>query len=157
MTALTAEPSSHAVRDALHADLALVRDVLGMEVAMLTEVVGQDEIARWAEGGWGALESLEGGQMPFAETFCAKLLDGEIENFIGDAAHDERVQNLLMARALGVGSWLGVPVRAPGGRQFVLCCASREPHPGLGEPDVAILHDFLLRILPRLHAALTAA
>ena len=73
------------------------------------------------------------------ETFCQRMLDGRIENYVPDAQGDARVSDLAMARELGVGAYLGVPIRLEDMRLYVLCCLHRERRPSLGQKEVRLL------------------
>ncbi len=119
--------------------LALARGQLDMEVALLTEVEDGQEIVRASAGEWPVVGSLDGRSVAIGETFCNRLLEGRISNVVTDAAHDERVADLVMARAFGVGAWIGVPLELSDTRLYVLCCLAREARPALGEEDVRFL------------------
>lgn len=125
----------------IDATLALVRQLLQMDVAMVTEVDEHQEVARHAAGEWPGVGSLVGASLPLEETFCKRMLEGEIENFVADVAGDERVRDLQLARGLGVGAWIGVPLPASLGRLYVLCCLAREARQ-LGDRDVHVLRGF---------------
>ncbi len=119
--------------------LALARGQLDMEVALLTEIEDGQEIVRESAGEWPVIGSLDGRSVAFGETFCNRLLEGRISNVVTDAAHDERVADLGMARHFGVGAWIGVPLELSDARLYVLCCLAREARPALGEEDVRFL------------------
>jgi hypothetical protein len=145
-------PSSPTERP-LDAKLSLVRDVLGMDVAMITEIRDEREIARYAAGEWPGVGNLEGAAIALEDTFCRKLMDGEIPNWIGDVVHDERVADLRMAQGLGVGAWIGALLRGPGGRRYVLCALARDARPELGQGELHVLEAFVHSLLPHLAAA----
>ena len=42
-------------------------------------------------------------------------------------------------RTLGIGAYLGVPIRLEDMRLYVLCCLDRERRPSLGEKEVRLL------------------
>jgi GAF domain-containing protein len=67
------------------------------------------------------------------------MLDGRIGNYIRDARSDARVSDLAMARQLGVGAWLGVPIDISDTQLYVLCCLARESRPSIGEREVRLL------------------
>jgi hypothetical protein len=113
--------------------------MLGMDVALLTEVCDGREVARSCAGEWPGVGSLAGASVPFDETFCKQMLEGRIGNIVADVAHDARVADLEMARALGVGAWIGVPVGAALSRMYILCCLSMEAQPALSDRDVYVL------------------
>lgn len=123
----------------LDALLQLTRDLLDSDLALLTEISHGHETARWSAGEWPGLETLVGISVPLEETVCKRMLAGRIGNYIQDAQSDERVNDLVMTRRLGVGAYLGVPIRLEDMRLYVLCCLHRESRPSLGEREVRLL------------------
>jgi GAF domain-containing protein len=120
----------------LDALIHLTRDLLDADVALLTEIRDGREITRRAAGEWGAITSLQGTSLPLDETFCQRMLDGRIGNYVCDVESDDRVSDLAMARQLGVRAWIGVPIRLSDVRLYVLCCLARESRPDLGAREV---------------------
>lgn len=141
--------SDVAHRDTVDATLDLVREVLAMDVAMVSEIDEASEIARYVAGEWPGLGRLEGASLPLEETFCKRMLEGAIGNAVSDVASDERVRDLQFAKALGVGSWIGVPLSPSLGRLYVLCCLARESRQ-LDERDVHVLRGFAATLDSRL-------
>ena len=121
-----------------------------MDVAMLTEIADAREIARHASGEWPGVGPLVGGSLPLEETFCKRMLEGVIAHVVADVATDEGVRDLPLARALGVGAWIGVPLSASLGRLYVLSCLAREAQPRLGERDVQVLRGFAATLASQL-------
>jgi GAF domain-containing protein len=79
------------------------------------------------------------GSNPLGETFCQRMLDGRIGNYVRDASADARVNDLAMARHLGVRAWLGVPIKVSEMRLYALCCLVNESRPSLGDREVRLL------------------
>lgn len=121
----------------LDALLRLTRDLLDTDVAILTEIKSGQETARWMAGEWPGIGLNR--SLPLDETFCHRMLDGRIENYVRDAQGDARVNHLSMTRQLAVGAYLGVPIRLEDMRLYVLCCLHRERQPSLGEKEVRLL------------------
>lgn len=119
--------------------LALARGQLDMDVALLTEIEKGFEVVRQSAGDWPALGSLDGRSVAIEETFCNRLLEGRVSNFVTDAAGDERVSDLGMARDFGVGAWIGVPLELSDARLYMLCCLAREARPSLSATDVRFM------------------
>ena len=108
--------------------LELARDHLGLDVAFLAQFRNGDEIFRVLAGDGDSFGLDEDAAVPLEETFCARMVRGEIPNVIPDA------------RGGGVGAYIGVPVRLEGGRVWgTLCCLGHGPQPSLDERDVALL------------------
>jgi hypothetical protein len=129
--------------------LALARELLQMDIAMVTEVAAGHEVARHLAGEWPGIGPLVGASLPLEETFCKRMLEGEIENYVADVAGDDRVHDLQFAKALGVGAWIGVPLQAPLGRLYILCCLARESRP-LSERDVHVLRGLAVTLSTQL-------
>jgi GAF domain-containing protein len=123
----------------LDALMRLTRDLLDSDVAVLTEISRGRETARRAAGDWPGMDSFEGAWSPLEDTVCQRMLEGRIGNYICDAQSDDRVNHLPMVQQLGIGSYLGVPIRLDDLRLYVLCCLDRESRPSLGEREVRLL------------------
>jgi GAF domain-containing protein len=82
---------------------------------------------------------LHDASVPLENTFCQRMLDGRIGNYVRDAKADARVSDLAMARHLGVRAWLGVPIQLSDMRLYVLCCLASEARPTIGEREVRLL------------------
>ena len=123
----------------LEALMRLTRDLLDTELAVLTEIRDGRETARRSAGEWPGMDSFDGLSSPLQETICQRMLEGQIENYVRDAQADGRVNHLPMVRELGVGSYLGVPIRLSDVHLYVLCCLSRESRPSFGEREVRLL------------------
>ena len=119
--------------------LRMTRDLLDTDIALLTEIRDGRETAVRVHGTWPGRGSFQGASLPLDNTFCQRMLDGRIGNFISDAAADERVSDLAMARHLGVRAWLGVPIEMSDMRLYVLCCLASESRPSIGEREVRLL------------------
>lgn len=132
-------PGAETAADGVAGVLALARGQLEMDVALLTEIEDGYETVRQAAGDWPVVGSLEGRSIAVSETFCNRMLEGRISNFVSDAAGDERVSDIGMARDFGVGAWIGVPLELSDARLYVLCCLAREKRPSLGASDVRFL------------------
>jgi GAF domain-containing protein len=119
--------------------MRLTRDLLDTDVAILTEIRHGRETARWAAGEWPGIGSLVGTSSPLQDTICQRMLEGRIGSYIADAQGDDRINDLPLVRQLGIGSYLGVPIRLDDVRLYVLCCLGRESRPSLGELEVRLL------------------
>jgi GAF domain-containing protein len=119
--------------------MRLTRDLLDSDVAVLTEIGHGRETGRRAAGEWPGMESFEGAWSPLEDTVCQRMLEGRIGNYVRDAQRDDRVNDLPMVRQLGLGAYVGVPIRLDDVRLYVLCCLDRESRPSLGEREVRLL------------------
>ena len=120
----------------------MLHNVLEMDIAILSEIRAGREVVRHAAGSWAPGLDLQGASLPLEDTFCQRLLEGRIGEAVGDVAADERTRDLRMAIGLGVGAWMGTPIKLSDARLYVLCCLAREARPQLGERDVRVLEGF---------------
>ena len=103
--------------------MRLTRDLLDSDVAVLTQIGNGRETARRSAGEWPGMDSFDGAWSPLEETVCLRMLEGRIGNYICDAQGDDRVNDLPMVRSLGIGAYLGVPIRIDDGHsQHVVAC-----------------------------------
>ena len=119
--------------------LRLTRQLLDADVATLSELTEDRETVLSADGEWPGTGSLQGVSAPIEDTFCRRMLEGKIGSFVADARADEELSALPMARALDIGSWIGVPIELEDARVYMLCCLAREARPSLGLREVKLL------------------
>ena len=119
--------------------LGLAHKQLDMDVALLAEVVGGQLVIRRLAGESDWLEAAAGDAFPLEDTYCKRQLDGRIQSIVADAQNDERVADIESTRALGIGAYIGVPLRVEDIRLYMLCCLAREARPALDEADVRFL------------------
>ena len=119
--------------------LRLTRDLLDVNVALLTEISGGREIIRRFDGDWPAGGVFQNASAALTETFCQRMLDGRIGNYIRDAQLDDQVSELAMVRELGIRAWIGVPIRLSDVELYMLCCLANEARPSIGEREVRLL------------------
>jgi diguanylate cyclase (GGDEF)-like protein len=136
-----AAPEADGSADAIMRLLAVARQQLDMDVAVLGEFAGDQELFRWVDAGDG-IELGQDMSFPRADGYCQRLIDNRLSNVVGDAQHDERVRHLDVTRELGIGAWVGVPVKLPDGRLYgALCCISAEARPLLSDRDVRFMRE----------------
>jgi GAF domain-containing protein len=119
--------------------LRMTRGLLDTDVALLTEIRDGRETALRVAGEWPGQGNFEAGSLALESTFCQRMLDGRIGNYIRDTATDAEVSDLAMARHLGVRAWLGVPIELSDMRLYVLCCLASESRPSIGAREVRLL------------------
>jgi HD-GYP domain-containing protein (c-di-GMP phosphodiesterase class II) len=127
--------------DSIGRILAVAREQLGMDAAVLCEFAGDRQVFRWvdADDRFGLTPD---SSIPLADSYCRRLLDNRVPNVIRDARNDERVRDLDVTRDLGIGAYVGVPIKLRDGSVYgALSCISREPRPALSDPDVRLLHE----------------
>lgn len=132
---LTLDGSSEAIKRIL----SLARAALDMDVA-LVGMFDDDFVVRAVDGEheWFGIEA--GTRIPVGQTYCQRMIQGELPHLVRAAADDERTADLPVTREAGIGAYVGVPIRLWDGTLYgTLCCLSRAAEPSLNERDVRFL------------------
>ena len=120
--------------------LALAREGLGLTLAVVGEFRDAQCVFRYLDGDGDAFGVRVGGEIPLEESYCQRMAQGRLPNLVRDARRDERVRDLPLTSAAGIGAYVGVPIRLPdGGLYGTLCCLSPRAEPALGGRDVRLL------------------
>ena len=75
---------------------------------------------------------------PVEQTYCMRMLNGEIPNIVPDTRAEPAIRDLDATREFH--AYVGVPVKLSDGRVHgTLCCVSREPRTGLGPEELRFM------------------
>jgi EAL domain-containing protein (putative c-di-GMP-specific phosphodiesterase class I) len=132
---LTLDGSSEAIERIL----SLARAALDMDVAIVGSF-DSDYVVQAVDGEseWFDIEA--GMRIPPEETYCRRMVQGELPYLVRDTAADERTADLPLTRETGIGAYVGVPIRLWDGTLYgTLCCLSRAAEPSLNDRDVRFL------------------
>ncbi|MGX5654217.1 sensor domain-containing phosphodiesterase [Geodermatophilus nigrescens] len=124
---LAAPPTSAPSDDWVHRLLDLARTRLDMDVAWLSVFTeGRQEVTS-ATGALDAMNVSEGMSLPLEESFCVRVLSGQLPPVVTAADRNPVTRDLAVTEALGIGSYVGAPVRDVDRRPLgMLCCLSRD-------------------------------
>ena len=125
--------------EAVERILSLARAALDIDVALVGTFDGDFVVQAVAgEGEWFDIEV--GTSIPAEQTYCRRMVQGELPSLVRDAAEDERTAGLPFTREAGIGAYIGVPIRLWDGTLYgTLCCLSRAAEPSLNQRDVRFL------------------
>jgi EAL domain-containing protein (putative c-di-GMP-specific phosphodiesterase class I) len=125
--------------EAVERILSLARAALDMDVALVGAFDGEYVVeAIDGDNEWFDIEV--GKRTPVAETYCHRMIQGDLPQLVHDAAGDSRTADLPLTREAGIGAYVGVPIRLWDGTLYgTLCCLSRSPEPSLNDRDVRFL------------------
>ena len=77
--------------------------------------------------------------IPVEQTYCLRMLNGEVPNLIPDTRAEPAVRDLEATAR--VGAYLGVPVKLSDGRVHgTLCGVSEQPRSELGSEQLRFMH-----------------
>lgn len=127
----------------LDALLDVVRRRLGMEFAWVSTFGDGCQVFDVVNGDADRFDLRAGDSGDIDGSFCVRVLDGRIPNIVRDTSDNEATADLDVTREMGVGSYIGVPVRA--GDDAVtgmLCCVNRGRADHLVNEDVKTLQVF---------------
>jgi GAF domain-containing protein len=124
--------------DVVEQALGAAREHLGMDAAYLTTIDARHQTIDGIVGDAAAVERYQGSVLPVEQTFCMRMLNDEIPNFVPDTRAHPALRDLAATRDFG--SYVGVPVRLSDGRVHgTLCCVSREPRAGAGPDELRFM------------------
>jgi GAF domain-containing protein len=130
--------------DVVEQALTAARQRLGMDAAYVTTM---DDRAQTIDAvvGKAEFEALTGAVVPLEQTYCARMLKGEIANVVPDTRAEPALREVSANQYIG--AYVGVPVRLSDGRLHgTLCCVSSEPYDALGDEELRFM-DVLARIV----------
>lgn len=127
--------------------LTLAREQLGVEVTYLAEFRDGQQHYRSFDGDPRPFGVEPGDALPLSETYCQRMIDGDLPHVVGDARRHPIVKDLPVTHDAGIGSYIGVPLHLSDGRLYgTLCAISHTANPELGQRDVDLM-SFLAEVL----------
>jgi len=118
--------------------LAAARKRLSMDAAYLTTMTPREQTIDAVAGDICALGLAPGATVPIEQTYCVRMLSGEIPNVVPDTRLEPAIRDLAATRV--VGAYIGVPVKLSDGRVHgTLCCASQERRAELGAKELKFM------------------
>ena len=103
--------------------LDVVREFTDADVAYIGEFSAGRQIIRWSSGDSASFGFHAGVGIPFDESFCSRLMTGEIQSAVPDARADDATRDLAFTARASLGSYLAVPIRLGDDRLFGTMCA----------------------------------
>jgi EAL domain-containing protein (putative c-di-GMP-specific phosphodiesterase class I) len=98
-----------------------------MDVAWMSTFTESTQRIQAATGELDAMHVREGMEPSLEGSFCVRVLSGQLPPVVTGARRNPRTRDLAVTAELGIGSYVGAPVRAPDGRPVgMLCCLSRD-------------------------------
>lgn len=131
------------VTEDLQRVLSTLRRHLGMDVAFISEFAEGYRFLRHVDADDPRTALKPGDAHPLSETFCQRIVAGELPEIIPDTNANPTTRDLPITRALAISSYIGVPIRMPDGSVYgTFCCFDHQPGASLNRRDLSILHAF---------------
>ncbi|AOS79554.1 MULTISPECIES: GAF domain-containing protein [Hydrogenophaga] len=113
--------------------LRLLRERLHMDVVFVSEFVDGQRVFRRVEQSPGVNVIAEGEGAPLEESWCQRVVDRRLPQYIADAKRDPAAAPLLEGLPFPIGTHISTPLVLSNGEVYgTLCCFSFEPH---GQPN----------------------
>ncbi len=123
-----------AAADHVQQVLDRVREHLGMDIAFLSGLSATHEVVLATSRETGPMQMAVGDVTDLDETYCVRVLAGLLPPVLPDARRHPVARDLAATADLGIGSYVGAPLRGPDGAPVgMLCCLGRGPNPLLDE------------------------
>jgi EAL domain-containing protein (putative c-di-GMP-specific phosphodiesterase class I) len=107
--------------------LSVVGTQLDVEVVYLTRVTDEHQVIEVVSGDPTPFGLGVGAAFPLDRTYCARMLAGDLAHLVTDTGADPVTSALPVTAEVGVGAYVGIPVRHRDGRLHgTVCCLSRE-------------------------------
>lgn len=137
------------VSEALHS----VRSLLGMEVAFVSEFRSGRRVFRYVDCCDEFAPIQVGGSDPVEETYCQRVIDGRLPELLPNTVLNREARSLPITATLGIGVYLGVPIRFSDGALYgTFCCFSAHPDEALNNrhlDTVRLFANFIGKVLER--------
>lgn len=117
-----------------------VREHLGMDIAFLSGLTTSAEVVLATSAETGPMQMAVGDARDLDETYCVRVLAGLLPAVLPDARRHPVSRELPVTAELGIGSYVGAPLRGPDGRPVgMLCCVGRGANPLLDEDAARVV------------------
>jgi EAL domain-containing protein (putative c-di-GMP-specific phosphodiesterase class I) len=133
-------PGANRGRLGLDRVVEVARRQLPLDVVYVAEFRGGRQVYRAVAGDAASFNIVLGQGPELEDTYCQRLVAGEIPNVICDAAADERVAHLPITLKSKIGAYVGVTLRLPDGTLYgTICCVGHAADPTVDERAVQLL------------------
>ena len=133
--------------------LSLARTQLGMDVAWVSAISAFEQVFLHVDVGSCRNAPRAGEAASLDGSYCARVLDGRMPAVVPDTRSAAETRDLPITEQLGIGSYVGVPIRSSEGVVHAMIgCASAAARPDLGERERGFL-EVLASLLGELQTA----
>lgn len=150
MLVATADASDDQIDSAVTEMLQLLRQRLAMDVVFVSEFVDGQRIFRYVDTGQGKPVIPVGHSDPLEQTWCQRVVDGRLSQFISDSSKLPNRAS-LPAAPFPIGTYLSTPVFLNDGQVYgTLCCFSFSPNEHIQERDLKNLQSVAVLVAKKI-------
>ncbi|WP_454051034.1 sensor domain-containing phosphodiesterase [Cellulomonas sp. Marseille-Q8402] len=132
--------TTHAGEPGVQQILDRVREHLGMDIAFLSGLTRSAEVVLATSTETGPMQMAVGDEAALDDTYCVRVLAGLLPPVLPDARGHPVARELAATTELGIGSYVGAPLRGPDGEPVgMLCCLGQGPNPLLDESALRVM------------------
>lgn len=125
--------------DVVEQALTAAQQHLNMDASYITTIDARQQTIHAMVGDEDIVSRYQGTVFPVEQTYCMRMLGGEIPSVVADTREEPAISELPVTREFH--AYIGVPVRlADGSVHGTLCCVSHEPRPELGPDELRFMH-----------------
>ena len=125
-------------RDVIARALDAARERLSMDAAFVSTITSEIQRVDEVVGDSKPLGFEKGTTLRLAETYCDKMLKGELASLVPDTSAEPILTSLAVTT--NIGAYVGVPIKLADGRLHgTLCCASARPQAAFGEAELRFM------------------
>jgi EAL domain-containing protein (putative c-di-GMP-specific phosphodiesterase class I) len=131
----------------------LAHDHLRLDLVYVAELAGDRLVYREVAGDAASFKIVVGTGPPAQDTYCQRMVAGELPNIVCDVAMDTRVADLAITAHAGIGCYIGVPLRLSDGSVYgTFCAIGHAPNHTLDERDISFMTTLAALIIDQLHS-----
>ena len=121
--------------------LHIIRKQLDMDVAFISQFIDDRRVFKILDKKSEASSPLCAGDSDHVdESYCQKIVDGELPHIIPDTSLNTITHNLMVTQKLMIGSYIGAPIILQGGQVYgTLCCYKNQADKTLTLRDLSFL------------------
>jgi GAF domain-containing protein len=124
--------------DVVEQALVAAQQRLDMDASYITTINARHQTIHAVAGDADVAARYTGTVFPVEQTYCMRMLNGEIPNVVTDTRAEPAIRDVEATREFR--AYVGVPVKLSDGRVHgTLCCVSREPRAGLESEELRFM------------------
>lgn len=138
-----AKKDNDSVTEDLQQILSVIRSHLDMDIAFISEFSRGERVFKYIDSKDEAPVIKVGDSDPLKETYCHRIVEGELPEHISDTSLNRITKELAVTDALSIGDYIGIPIRISDGSVYgTFCCFNHKADETIGERDLAMLRVF---------------